>query len=338
MYTQIRIQNFRGFSDLTVGPLQRVNLLVAKNNVGKTAFLEALTLLTNGQGAMQNFPAALRNADHPEQGSEFWSWLFYDRNLEAEISLSADVHDGKGPERVSLRCVKQDRAVQPAGYGLAFQFHIEGVHYVLWIRTEPEMQKHNSPPRNMDEKSGGGKIFSTNPMNPVEESRKYHKVMLKKGGEEKVQSLLKVIEPRLTKIRPGQVGQYPSIYADIGLNELIPVSQLGQGFCRVLSIYSSLFLSEAKVFLIDELENGIHYSALDQVWKGIAEVAQQENVQVFATTHSWECIAAAQRVFAEREPYDFAMHRLQIVDGKVEVKTYDKETLNTSIDSKLEIR
>jgi len=150
--------------------------------------------------------------------------------------------------------------------------------------------------------------------------------------------LLRVIEPRLVKIRPAQVGKQPSIYADIGLSELIPVSQLGQGFSRVLSIYSSLFLSEAKVFLIDEVENGIHYTALEQVWKGLAEIAEKENVQVFATTHSWECLAAAATVFGERDPYDLAVHRLQLVEGKVEAKTFDQESLATSIEQGFEVR
>lgn len=337
MYNQIRIKDFRGFRNITVGPLHRVNLVVSKNNVGKTAFLEAVTLLVNGQGAIQNFPKALRNADHPEQGAEFWSWLFHNRVLNSTIVISGQ-KVASGTEDVRLQCSSLRGGEQPKGYRHSFDFNVESGQYRLWIMTAPEMLEPNAQPRTRDESRGGVKIFSTNPMNPVEESRKYHKVMLKKGGEEKVQALLKTVEPRLTKIRPGQVGQHPSIYADIGLDELIPVSQLGQGFCRVLSIYTALYLSEAKVFLIDEVENGIHYSCLEQVWKGIAEVARQENVQVFATTHSWECVVAAQKVFAVREPYDFALHRLEMVNGDVKARTYDKETLATSIESELEVR
>ena len=80
MYANLRIENFRGFHDLSVGPLQRVNLLVAKNNVGKTAFLEAVLLLANGKGALPSFPKAFRYSDHPELGSEFWVWLFHNKD------------------------------------------------------------------------------------------------------------------------------------------------------------------------------------------------------------------------------------------------------------------
>ena len=337
MYNEIRIQNFRGFADLTVAPLQRVNLLVSRSNVGKTAFLEAVTLLVNGQGAVQAFPKAFRNSDHPEQGSEFWVWLFHDRDCSAEISIKSDGDDAS-KQSVALLCTGPKEKKKSEGFVRVHQFQVEGQQSSLWMRTEPEMAQQNPRLRNLSETNGGAKIFATSPMNPIEEARKYHKVMLKKGGEERIQELLQVIEPRLVKVRPGQVGQQPSIYADIGLSELIPVSQLGQGFSRVLSIYSSLLLSEAKVFLIDEVENGIHYTALEQVWKGLAEIAERENVQVFATTHSWECLRAAAKVFGERDPYDLGVHRLQLVEGKVESKTFDRESLATSIEHGFEVR
>jgi len=337
MYTQIQITNFRGFRDITVGPLQRVNLLVAKNNVGKTAFLEALTLLVNGKGIIQSFPALFRSSNHPEQDSEFWPWLFFDRRLGSIIKIEADKDDHKNKETVLLQATLAKENKNPSGFAHVHNFQVENIQYNLWLRTEPEMNNQNTP-KEKNDLNGGVKTFSTSPLNSIDEARKYYKVMLKKDGEEKVQALLRVVEPRLIKIRPALIGNQPSIYADIGLSVQIPITLLGQGFCRLLSIYSSLFLSEAKVFLIDEMENGIHYSALEQVWQGIAEVAEQESVQVFATTHSWECIEAAEKVFSERQPYDFALHRLQIVKDKVEVKTYDKDTLATSIESKLEIR
>lgn len=334
MLTEIRIQNFRGFKDLTVAPLKRVNLFVSKNNVGKTSFLEAIALLTNGGGDIQNLPRMLRNSSHPDQGAEFWSWIFSDRDLERKIAVSAK----DGTNDISIEIVSMGSGQnQPAQFDHALDFGIGDKRYRLWIRTEPE-KSGTRQMRNRSGLTGGAKAFSTNPLDPIEESRKYHEVMLKKNGEENAERLLKVVEPRLHKIRPGMVGNNPSVYADINLPEQIPVSQLGQGFCRLLSIYSSMFLAKAKVFLIDEIENGIHYSALEQVWKGIAEIAVLEDVQVFATTHSWECIVAAQKVFAERDEYDLAVHRLQISNGVVESKTFDKETLGTALANGFELR
>ena len=64
-------------------------------------------------------------------------------------------------------------------------------------------------------------------------------------------------------------------------------------FSKLLNLYCAMLISKAKVLLIDELENGLYYSILPQIWRGIATLAESEQIQVFATTHSRECILAA---------------------------------------------
>jgi AAA15 family ATPase/GTPase len=44
--------------------------------------------------------------------------------------------------------------------------------------------------------------------------------------------------------------------------------------------------------LIDEIENGLHWSILPKVWRFLVETARVLDVQVFATTHSKDCIEA----------------------------------------------
>ncbi len=106
----------------------------------------------------------------------------------------------------------------------------------------------------------------------------------------------------------------------------------------MLSIYSEIIGSGKKVLLIDEFENGLHYSILADVWRGILHATEREGIQVFATTHSYECIRAAHAAFAETIAYDFALHRIEEANGAVAVTTYDKETLETSLASNFEIR
>ena len=45
MYSRISIKNFRGIGSLEVDGLRRINLIVGRNNSGKTTFLEGLFLL-----------------------------------------------------------------------------------------------------------------------------------------------------------------------------------------------------------------------------------------------------------------------------------------------------
>ena len=94
------------------------------------------------------------------------------------------------------------------------------------------------------------------------------------------------------------------------------------------------------VLLIDEIENGLHHSALQVLWKALLLISEQHDVQVFATTHSWECIASlASLLDAERMMDDEV--RLFRIDRKAEthrVFSYSSELMRTGIEEKVEVR
>ena len=92
--------------------------------------------------------------------------------------------------------------------------------------------------------------------------------------------------------------------------QMLPMPQLGHGFARLFAIYSELFVTNSDLALIDEIENGIHYSALPTVFRGIREIAESKDVQSMITTHSWECVRAACEVFKDK-PEDFQAIRLE---------------------------
>ena len=66
--------------------------------------------------------------------------------------------------------------------------------------------------------------------------------------------------------------------------------------------------------------------------------ARESDVQVFATTHSWECIQAAHEAFESEKQYDFRLHRLGWLNGEIKAVTYDKESLSASLKAELEVR
>ena len=51
MFTTLKITDFRGFADLRLDGLRRVNLVVGRNNAGKTSLLEAIALVANPEQA-----------------------------------------------------------------------------------------------------------------------------------------------------------------------------------------------------------------------------------------------------------------------------------------------
>ncbi len=68
---------------------------------------------------------------------------------------------------------------------------------------------------------------------------------------------------------------------------------------RLLGVALALVNASDGVLLIDEIESGLHYTVQADMWRLIFRVAHRLNVQVFATTHSWDCIEAFQKAALE---------------------------------------
>lgn len=164
------------------------------------------------------------------------------------------------------------------------------------------------------------------------------KAYRKRGGEETFQKLLATIDSRIKKVRidPGEDGN--QVVVDIGLSELLPLAQVGQGVYRLATILADIIGEPTAVLLIDEIENGLHHSVQKQVWTGLAEVARELKVQIFATTHSGECLHAAHKAFVERQPYDLGVIQVFRGEDGVQGRVLDKEHLEAAIAADIELR
>ena len=182
--------------------------------------------------------------------------------------------------------------------------------------------------------------LSTRPEHPALDAELYNQATLLEGGEETLLQLLREIDPRLRKLRyaraPGT--DQPLVDACFGLKSALSLTQTGEGFSRLFSLYCQMLASRAEVLLIDGIETGIHREVMAQAWKGIATLAVAQNVQIFATTHSRECLIAAHETMKAQPKYEFALHQLQRVNGRLEVVTHDQGMLEAALKSGLEIR
>jgi hypothetical protein len=159
-----------------------------------------------------------------------------------------------------------------------------------------------------------------------------------RGQQDVLLRVLQLIEPRLSRLAMVVVAGEPMLHGDIGIGRLVPLPVMGEGMVRLASLVLHIGNAPNGVVLVDEIENGLHHSILPKVWRAIGEVARQFNTQVFATTHSLECIVAAHRAFSESERYDFRLHRLERVNETIRAVTYDQETLEAAIETGLEVR
>lgn len=92
------------------------------------------------------------------------------------------------------------------------------------------------------------------------------------------------------------------------------------------------------MLLIDEIENGLHHSVLPIIWKGLFLAAKEFDVQIFATTHSWECIVAADQAARQSEDYDLALIRLDRVKEEIKATIIEEKSLATAKELEWEMR
>jgi hypothetical protein len=353
MITNLQFDNFRGFSHLSISPLNQINLITGENNTGKTCILEGLYLLFNGNQPLwpvQSLPGVFRSSlagmpNQPSQGDypTFWESLFFNKETTVEAKISAKDEKGDLPP-CRLRFIQntgiQIFSEEPPQYPPAFppraqpQFNQPPTWFV---NTNAQVGGTNRPNPSAQEFI----VLSTRLEHPARDADLYNQVTLSTGGEERLLGLLKQIDPRLEKLRYAKEPRMLEalVYAYFqGSSTAISITQTGQGFSKSFSLFCRMLLSKAKIVLIDEIENGLYYETLPQIWKGIATLAASEKIQIFATTHSRECILAAHETMKAMPNYNFALHRLQRVKGKIEAVTHDMEMLEAAIKTGLEVR
>lgn len=320
----LELKNFRAFEHIRFEDLGRANLIIGGNNTGKTSVLEALVLALGSGRQVLHLPSTFRAHVQQDDFSSYWNFIPRDQGwVDLEINtdqshLLAERHpkltcrlmsvSGPSPEMVAT--VEKER-IQIGGY-------------------EAREKTAILPTQSAEPKVVSELFNQIAPLNPENEDR--------------LERLLRdSIEPRLKRLRYAKPAgtQNHLVYADLGTKPMIPFTQLGQAFTRILEIYCEIFANQPKILLIDEIENGLYYEGLGDFWNGLFEVLEDQDVQLFATTHSRECMEAAHRAAAERDDYPLRYLRLdRRADDpqKIVSTTFGKEEMQTAMDSKIEMR
>ena len=117
-----------------------------------------------------------------------------------------------------------------------------------------------------------------------------------------------------------------------------PLKSLGDGAIRLFGLTLALVTAQRGILLIDEIENGIHYSVLPAVWKFAAKVAKRLNVQVFVTSHSLDCIKAFHEVTHADPAIEGVLNRIEIRKGVIQAVLFDDQKLDRFLEEGIEMR
>ena len=201
----------------------------------------------------------------------------------------------------------------------------------IWLGKE---KLESEPPKSYTETL---KITFLAPMSlRANMAARFSEILVRKQ-EEKILKILKTIEPRLVNLF---IGAENKLYCDMGFTTLLPLNAAGDGLNNLLAIILAIYETSGGVVLIDEIENGLHYSTQEILWKAVFEAAIAFDVQVFAATHSYENVkafSAAYEKLADKGD-KIRLFRIENEKDKARPVDYNKEMIDMAIEKDWEVR
>jgi AAA15 family ATPase/GTPase len=125
------------------------------------------------------------------------------------------------------------------------------------------------------------------------------------------------------------------------IDGLMPVSMLGDGLRRYLCIVAAITNPNNKILFLDEIDNGIHYSSYEDLWRNVFGLAKKFQKQIFITTHSREVLFSLNNVLKSNEDYQSSAGLYTIektVSGDSKAYRYSYKGLKQAFENNLEIR
>lgn len=354
MLQDIQITNYRVFEKLTLAGLKRVNLIVGANNAGKTSLLEAIYLLTSNDKSlgltaiMQERGEFLVDQDagrgrfRPNQPEGYLvNQLFYKRNfknkpikirsLSLPGSFAASITNGGDEEGRSHHLVLQnDRA--KAEQTIAEKPVAMKMADALLLPTAMRWKERPQ--------LGDARFMTVNDTDYTALAELWDEIVLTPGEDQAVEAL-RIIEPAVERISftSGRTSHSGILVRLKGEETPVPMDSMGDGMRRILTLIMALVSVQQSVLLIDEIDTGLYYGVLKAMWQVVIETATKQNAQVFATTHSWDCVKAFQQALSQSPRRDDGLLiRIDRNQGQTQATTYGVDELDIAIAQGIEVR
>ena len=315
----LEIKGYRCFEHLTIEKLGRVNLIVGKNNVGKTALLEAIEIYATSGTPILIYQSLISRNECP---------TVYGRE---KVNLK---------DFGAVRYILRGRPVINKDFSFSIGRHLNEESIITFTvhpgSTKPYITFDKEPHQSNFPIS---KVSTTRPINLFGTLSETEQLII-----ENLVSIfpdlkdLKNVTFAHSRFLEIEKPISPSLIFEND-SEPIPMGSFGEGTNHLYVIFVALVSCKNGILLIDEIENGLHYSVLPDVWKLIFKTAKDLNVQVFATTHSKDCIEAFTQIANENDEKDDGMLiRLERQGEKIVAKTISEERLAQAVNHDVEVR
>jgi len=342
MIESLHIAGFKLFRDLTLPKLGRMNLFVGENNTGKSCLLEAIGIY-GGKSPVTDIlqVASLRSQEvlRPweadgtnEEGTSLRHPVFdlFHRegappNSTVFLILLGKIGD---PNTLHVSLQWHDTIIDEQGirrYVPALPGHVTEDRLELALRVfRGDKQialitRRNLPlrPRLLDSEripNEGALVVSHLPAIGFSEEKaaSLWDALIQGPGQEQILNWLRMLNPRIEALDyiAGRLRTRVALLKVEGEGR-IPLGSMGDGLRRMFHIGLAMATAPKGILLIDEFENGLHWRVQRELWAALGKAAQEFDVQIFATTHSRDCIGGFVSASEELGIKDAKLYRLE---------------------------
>ena len=340
-FKDITIKNFRGFDLLEIKDFAKINLFVGANNVGKTSILESLFMLSGLANPWVLNRVNLLRSSTSGTSLDNARYAFHNVDLEKTPLLQGTTDYDKRSLLITpkLNNASPSSLLHSEISELDFLYDIEkggsSRKYAscLYLASNGIIQQDIDP----DYKEVMSSLFMVGEKNDAMATNNYA-TLVKRNQKDVVLNTLRELDNSIVSLEALPDGLYLGLK---GVKELLPLSMSGDGLKRIVAVISAIANEDYNVILIDEIDNGLHYSAHFLLWTAIFNYVAAHDVQLFVTTHNMECLQSLKRVMDT----DASKRSLANVYTVAKTKTkgyqtyrYNYDELKPVIENSIEIR
>ena len=352
--SDLLIDNFLGIGHLSIPRLGRVTLLVGRNGIGKTAVLDAIRIYAAG-----GHPAVLAELLNNREEWRIRSLgkdddddvllpdvisIFYGRSDFMHNSISIGSRSENSYLIINTSSFEE--------FKITFKNKQQILHWYNFLK-DPDLSRYRmhriqqSPFSEEHEWPPAIECESLGPDLPrnADMVQFWDRIALTDSENLPIQALQLILGNVVSRVavigddgpRRGKAGRRFIVRLSDDLFP-VPLTSLGDGAIRLFGVALTLANSRNGFLLIDEAENGIHYSVQRDYWRMILQTAHEGNVQVVATTHSWDCVRGFARAATEFKDAEGVLVRLERDDDGMRAVEYSEEELRVAAEQGIEVR
>ena len=312
----ISIKKFKCFDNFNAHDFQRVNLIGGKNNIGKTSFLEACYINANA-GNIENLIKSILDIKFARENIN----LLFDNLKLSRESMEGFIEGSSGIfVETNIRKINYKKENTNGINKHKFSINKKMVEVDIGKLSISTLSSHTDFIDKFGQSNAG-----------IIES---YSSIQKKDKEKSLDDILNKFDSSIQSFKVIKNKPYCKVN-----NKYLEISELGDGTRHLISIVTSLYKCEDGYLFIDEIDSGIHYTILESILEIVLNVSKALNVQIFATTHSKECIESYSKAAKKSNNHNISFTTL-VKNKKNEIHaiTRDYDLFMNSLEQNHEVR